>query len=193
MLIERAAHLLNTRQPVTLRALVKGTEVSTMAVYTYFDGIDGLWKALRQEGFSRLGAALATVEETSDPVRDLAAMGSIYARNGLDNPDLYRVMFDAGFDLENPAAADSTLHYLVSAVIRAQTAGRFRPDLEPLDTAVQAWIIGHGLVSLVATGPLDEGALTHGATMLTSLYVSAGDEPSQCRASVNAGWAFDAT
>ncbi len=53
--------MLRTRQPVTLRALVAGTGVSTMAVYTYFGGMDGLWKALRQEGFTRLAAKLACV------------------------------------------------------------------------------------------------------------------------------------
>ncbi|GAA1683452.1 hypothetical protein GCM10009745_29800 [Kribbella yunnanensis] len=44
-----------------------------MAVYTYFDGIDGLWKAVRQEGFTRLAAALTELTHTTDLVRDLAA------------------------------------------------------------------------------------------------------------------------
>lgn len=190
MLIERAAHMLSTRQPVTLRALVKDTDVSTMAVYTYFDGLDGLWKALRQEGFRRLGARLDTIPSTDDPVEDLAVLGSAYVLNGIDTPDLYRVMFDASVDLEDPIAADATLHRMVSTVARAQSSGRFRADVVPLDLALQAWIIGHGLVSLVANGPLDESLLAHGASMLTALYSSAGDSPDRCRASVEAGWQF---
>ncbi|ONM49468.1 TetR/AcrR family transcriptional regulator [Nocardia donostiensis] len=188
LLIERAAHMLATRQPVTLRSLVDGTGVSTMAVYTYFGGMDGLWKAVRQEGFTRLAAILAVVEPSADPVRDLAALGAAYLSNALSSPDLYRVMFDASVELEDLAAADQTLHYLVLAVERAREAGRFRDTIDPLELATQAWTIGHGLASLVATGPLPQHALAHGLPLLTALFTSAGDQPDRCRRSVELGW-----
>ncbi|MFI9823630.1 TetR/AcrR family transcriptional regulator [Streptomyces sp. NPDC052013] len=188
LLLERAAHMLRTRQPVTLRTLVAGTGVSTMAVYTYFGGMDGLWKALRQEGFTRLAARLAAVRTTADPVRDLAALGASYLANALENPDLYRVMFDAGFDLEDSGAADQTLDRLVRAVDRAKASGRFRDDVDPPELATQSCAIGHGLASLVATGPLPREALGHGVPMLTALFTSAGDESGRCRPSVERGW-----
>ncbi|MER7174763.1 TetR/AcrR family transcriptional regulator [Streptomyces mesophilus] len=188
LLLDRAAHMLSAREPVTLRTLVAGTGVSTMAVYTYFGGMDGLWQALRQEGFTRLAARLATVKTSADPVRDLAALGAAYLANALENPDLYRVMFDAGFDLEDAGAADATLDRLVRAVDRAKTDGRFRDGVEPLELATQSWTIGHGLASLVATGPLPHQALTHGVPLLTALFTSAGDEPARCRRSVERGW-----
>ncbi|OZC55246.1 TetR family transcriptional regulator [Rhodococcus sp. 06-621-2] len=190
MLIERAARMLGDRQPVTLRALVKDTKVSTMAVYTYFDGLDGLWMAVRQEGFKRLAAMSEAAEVTADPVRDLASLGSVYTRNALENPDLYRVMFDATVDLEDPGGADAVLQHLVLGIDRAKDAGRFRADVDSVDLALQAWIVGHGLVSLVATGPLDEAALAYGASMLTAVYVAAGDDEARCRESVAAGWEF---
>ncbi|MFF5448713.1 TetR/AcrR family transcriptional regulator [Streptomyces sp. NPDC012888] len=187
-LLERAAHMLRTREPVTLRALVAGTGVSTMAVYTYFGGMEGLWRALRQEGFTRLAAELATVPVTTDPVRDLAALGAAYLRNALAGPDLYRVMFDAAFELEDAGAADGALHHLVRAVERAKAAGRFREDVDPLELATRSWTIGHGLASLVATGPLPREALAHAVPMLTAQFVSAGDDPRSCRRSVERGW-----
>ncbi|WP_326691041.1 MULTISPECIES: TetR/AcrR family transcriptional regulator [unclassified Streptomyces] len=188
LLLDRAAQMLRTRQPVTLRTLVAGTGVSTMAVYTYFGGMDGLWKAMRQEGFTRLAARLAAVKMSADPVRDLAALGAAYLANALENPDLYRVMFDAGFDLEDTGAADETLHRLVQAIERAKTKSRFRDEVDPLELATQSWTIGHGLASLVATGPLPRQALAHGAPMLTALFTGAGDEPNRCRRSVEHGW-----
>ncbi|GAA3720512.1 TetR/AcrR family transcriptional regulator [Nonomuraea antimicrobica] len=188
LLIDRAAQMLAARQPVTLRSLVAGTGVSTMAVYTYFGGMDGLWTAMRQEGFTRLAARLAAVAPSEDPVRDLAALGAAYLSNALASPDLYRVMFDAGFELENAEAADDTLHCLVRAVERATATGRFRDDIDPLGLATQSWIIGHGLASLVATGPLPHQALAHGVPLLTALFTSAGDNPEQCRRSVERGW-----
>ncbi|MER5487305.1 TetR/AcrR family transcriptional regulator [Streptomyces sp. NPDC002812] len=187
-LLDRAAHMLRTRQPVTLRTLVSGTGTSTMAVYTYFGGMDGLWKALRQEGFTRLAARLATVKASADPVRDLAALGAAYLANAMENPDLYRVMFDAGFELEDTAAADDTLHHLVHAIERAKAKGRFRDEVDPLELATQSWLIGHGIASLVATGPLPHGALAHGVPLLTALFTGAGDEPDRCRRSVERGW-----
>jgi AcrR family transcriptional regulator len=188
LLIERAAHMLRAREPITLRTLVAGTGVSTMAVYTYFGGMDGLWQAMRQEGFTRLAAVLSEVKPSADPVRDLAALGSAYLANALANPDLYRVMFDAGFALEDPAAADETLHHLVSAVERAKQLSRFRTDVDPLSLATQTWAIGHGLVSLVAPGPLPRQALDHGIPILTALFISCGDTPEACHHSVTEGW-----
>jgi AcrR family transcriptional regulator len=187
-LLERAAFMLRTREPVTLRSLVAGTGVSTMAVYTYFGGMDGLWKALRQEGFTRLSARLATVPATADPVRDLAALGAAYLANALENPDLYRVMFDAGFELEDAGAADEALYRLVHAAERAKAAGRFRDDVDPRELATRSWAIGHGLASLVATGPLPDQALAHAVPMLTAQFVGAGDDPGRCRRSVERGW-----
>ncbi|HEX6355149.1 TetR/AcrR family transcriptional regulator [Actinophytocola sp.] len=188
MLIDRAARMLRERQPVTLRTVVAGTGVSTMAVYTYFGGMDGLWKAMRQEGFTRLAARLTTVRTTADPVRDLAALGAAYLSNALACPDLYRVMFDDGFDLEDLPAADETLHTLVRAVERARAQGRFRDDVDPLELATQSWMIGHGLASLVVTGPLPRQTLAHGVPMLTALFTSAGDDQPTCRRSVGRGW-----
>ncbi len=180
--------MLRAREPITLRSLVDGTGVSTMAVYTYFDGIDGLWKAVRQEGFTRLATVLADLAPTSDPVRDLAALGSAYVRNAEANPDLYRVMFDAEVELEDLAAADATLQRLVDAVERAKAGGRFDYDIEPLDLATQTWVIGHGLASLTVTGPLPREALGYAVPMLTALFTSAGDESARCRRSVARGW-----
>ncbi|MFB9908935.1 TetR/AcrR family transcriptional regulator [Allokutzneria oryzae] len=188
LLIERAAHMLRVREPITLRSLVAGTGVSTMAVYTHFGGMDGMWKALRQEGFTRLAARFAVVATSKDPVRDLAALVAAYLGNALDHPDLYRVMFDASFDLEDLKAADATLEYLVQAAVRARDTGRFRAGTDPLDLAIQSWAIGHGLVSLVANGPLPRETLDHGAPMLTALFTSTGDDPDRCRLSVAKGW-----
>lgn len=188
LLIERAAHMLRTREPITLRSLVAGTCVSTMAVYTHFGDMDGMWKALRQEGFTRLAARFATVTTSPDPVRDLTTLVASYLGNALDHPDLYRVMFDANFDLEDLKAADATLEYMVQAVERGREAERFRADIVPLELATQSWAISHGLVSLVATGPLPRQTLDYGAPMLTALFISAGDQPDRCRTSVEHGW-----
>jgi AcrR family transcriptional regulator len=188
LLIDRAAHMLRTREPITLRSLVAGTGVSTMAVYTHFGSMDGMWKALRQEGFTRLAARFATVATSEDPVQDLTALVAAYLGNALDHPDLYRVMFDSNFDLEDLRAADATLEYLVQAIDRSRKADRFRAGTDPLELATQSWAIAHGLVSLVANGPLPRRTLANGVPLLIALYTSTGDDPDRCRDSVENGW-----
>jgi Tetracyclin repressor-like, C-terminal domain len=150
--------------------------------------MDGLWRATRQEGFTRLATRLATVRATSDPVRDLAALGSAYLSSAMESPDLYRVMFDTTADLEDTASADAQFEPLVQAAQRARAVGRFRVDVDPLGLATQTWAIGHGLASLVVTGPLPPATLAYAEEMLTALYVHAGDDAVRCRRSVARGW-----
>lgn len=189
MLIERAAELLSRREPVTLRSLLDGTGASTMAVYTHFDGMPGLWRAVRQEGFTRLAQQLATVKTTSDPVCDLVAFGAAYVSHALAHPDLYRAMFDASFDLEDPAAAAASFDLLVSCASRAQQLGRFREETIPGTVATRFWATGHGLTMLVLNGVLPPSAFAdHAPSIATALFIAAGDDEDTCRRSVRAGW-----
>ena len=182
--------MLADREPVTLRALVEGTGASTMAVYTHFGGMPGLWSAVRQEGFTRLAARLDGVARTDDPVRDLAALGVAYARNALDAPELYRAMFDARADLADAPAADATFERLVTAAARARDEERLAPDTDPLGLATRYWAAGHGLVSLVVQGVLPADALAPLATdTAVALLTAAGDDPARCRRSVQRAWA----
>lgn len=188
LLIERAAHMLRTREPITLRSLVAGTGVSTMAVYTHFGDMDGMWRALRQEGFVRLGLRFASVPVTNDPVRDLTALVVAYVDTALGLPDLFNVMFDASVELEDLEAADAVFEFMVAAARRARDQGIVAVGTDPLALATQVWVVGHGLASLVATGPLPPGTLDLGPAMLVALLVGVGAEPTTCRASVEQGW-----
>ena len=189
VLVERAAEMLAAREPVTLRALVRGTGASTMAVYTHFGGMDGLWSAVRQEGFDRLDRRLATVPRTDDPVRDLAALSAAYARSALDFPHLYRAMFDTRAELTDPAVAGASFGELVACAARAGQAGRLAAGTDAEDIALRVWAAGHGLVLLVVTGVLPAAVLDrHSPPTLTALLVAAGDDPERCRSSVAVGW-----
>src|SRR5919112_597937 len=87
-LLDAAARLLAEEGPSALSTRRLATEVgtSTMAVYTYFSGMDELRHALRKEGFDRFGRFLEEVRETDDPVADLAAQGGAYFANAITNP-----------------------------------------------------------------------------------------------------------
>jgi AcrR family transcriptional regulator len=188
-LVEAAAEMLAGRAPVTARSLAARTGTSTTAVYTHFGGMPGLWRAVRQEGFTRLADRLASVAWTDDPVRDLAALGAVYVASARSDPFLYRAMFDAAAGLEDEAAADATFGSLVACADRARQGGRFSADAEPVAVATRFWSVGHGLAMLVVTGVLPEDAvLVHGPELAVGVFMAAGDDPVPCRASVLAGW-----
>jgi AcrR family transcriptional regulator len=181
--------MLAAREPVTLRSLVTGTGASTMAVYTYFGGMPGLWRAVRQEGFTRLAARLSRLPPTEDAVHDLAALGAAYQAHALGSPALYRTMFDASFELEDPAAASASFDLLVDAAARATAAGRFSAGTEPLAAATRYWAAGHGLASLVLGGVLPEEELDgHARAVSEALFLAWGDDRTACRRSIESGW-----
>ncbi|WP_205843768.1 TetR/AcrR family transcriptional regulator [Nakamurella deserti] len=188
-LIDTAAAMLAAREPVTLRALATRSGTTTMAVYTHFDGMPGLWRAVRQEGFVRLAARLDAIGESDDPVADLAALSSGYQAAALSAPDLYRAMFDAAADLDDPAVADHGFALLVTATARAVTAHRLDGTTDPGSLATQLWAAGHGLAMLAVTGVLPPAAIPAPAVELViAVCTAAGDEPARCRRSVTAGW-----
>ncbi|WP_174278001.1 TetR/AcrR family transcriptional regulator [Goekera deserti] len=188
-LVERAAELLAGTGPVSLRAVAAAAGTSTMAVYTHFGGMPGLWRAVRQQGFTHLARRLATAPRTADPVRDVMAFGTAYVANALAHPALYRAMFDDRSELDDAAAADAALGVLVQAVERARVAGRFSTDVDPAGAALQLWAMTHGLVALVIGGVLPREALdAHLPAMSAAAFAGFGDDPDAARDSAAAGW-----
>ena len=138
-LVETAAELLALREPVTARSLADRVGTSTTALYTHFGGMPGLWRAVRHEGFTRLAERLAAVPRSGDPVRDLAALGAAYLHSARSDPFLYRTMFDAAADLEDPAVADA-----LSRCSWTPRTGRGRPAASPGRRSRSRWPRGTG-------------------------------------------------
>ena len=153
--------MLVRQEPVSLRRLAADVGTSTMAVYTYFGGMDELMREVRREGFRRLSEHLAGVGPTADPIADLAALGWAYCVNAIENPALYRAMFfETTADLTEAAFGASTFLPVVDAVERAIAAGRITADAA-WDPAVQMWMLAHGAVSLALGGMLTVEDLVH--------------------------------
>jgi AcrR family transcriptional regulator len=194
-LIEIAARLLAEEGPRALstRRLAAEAGKSTMAVYTYFGGMDDLVRAMVREGFKMLDNRMGAVAETQDPASDVAALGLAYRRNAIEHRHLYSVMFGgsnlAGFRLtdEDRQHGRYTLEALVKTVGRCMAAGRFRTDDAAL-VAHQMWIAVHGLVTLELGGyliePYDADACFD--AQVRGLLIGAGDEAAAAARSVAA-------
>src|SRR5262249_50298643 len=67
---------------------------------------------------------LEAAPPTADPVADLVASGAAYVRTALDDPALYRAMFDIRREHRQPVAAAMTFAVLVGGGERAVAPGR---------------------------------------------------------------------
>ncbi|MEJ3747484.1 TetR/AcrR family transcriptional regulator [Actinomycetes bacterium KLBMP 9797] len=194
-LVDAAARLLATEGPqaLTTRRLSAETGSSTMAVYTYFDGMTGLLREVVREGFARLQSHLGRVRTTRDPVADLALLGRAYRHNALANPHLYAAMFGgsplAGFTLteEDRQHGRYTLVNVAECTARCVSERRFA-SADPALLAHQMWFGVHGLVTLELGGYLVEPWTADRCfeAELVALMVGAGDHADAATRSVAA-------
>jgi AcrR family transcriptional regulator len=194
-LIGTAARLLAEEGPRALstRRLAAEAGTSTMAVYTYFGGMDDLVRAMVREGFTMLNDRMTAIAQTEDPASDVVALGLAYRRNAIEHRHLYGVMFGgsnlAGFRLadEDRQHGRYTLETLVKTVARCMTAGRFSTGDVEL-AAHQMWIAVHGLITLELGGYLIEPYEADDCfdAQVRGLLIGAGDDATAATRSVAA-------
>jgi AcrR family transcriptional regulator len=186
VLIEAAARLLAEHGPdaLTTRRLAAEVGSSTMAVYTHFGSMQELYRAIREEGFARLGSQWGAVEPTRDPVADLSVSGATYVFFALRNPHLYRAMFfETPLDSADNAAANIAGPQL-TIIRRCIDADRFDKG-EPGSVLWQLWASTHGIVAGILGGVLELAAAEELLfTLGLNLYVGFGDDRAAARRSL---------
>jgi AcrR family transcriptional regulator len=183
VLIEAAARVLaEDPAALTTRRLAAEVGTSTMAVYTYFRGMDELKNSVRREGFERLARFLEGAQQTDDPVVNVASLGAAYFLNAIANPHLYRFMFLEPYE-EDDEIAHATFERLVTGVRSAVEAGRFHGDAELM--ATQLWASTHGIVMIHLAGLFTiEEAVGCFMEMGKNLFVAFGEAPDQATAAI---------
>ncbi len=177
-------------EELSLRQVALAAGTSTMAVYTHFGGMPGLWLAVRERAFDALAAGLRELKQTDDAVADLVAAGAAYADRALADRALFHVLFEVRRTDTQPASAAVTFAVLVGAVERAVAAGRLARRCDPIAVAIRLWAMTHGMLVLVCTEALPESALDdHLPPMYIAQLVALGDEPRRAARSTRAGWA----
>jgi len=81
---------------LSLRAIAREMRMTAPALYRYFDNRDALVTALIALGYRSLGKALFEALDTitgDDPTIELMAVGMAYRRWGIENPELYTLIF----------------------------------------------------------------------------------------------------
>jgi AcrR family transcriptional regulator len=137
---------------LSLRGVAREVGVAATSVYLHFPDLDHLLGALVTEGFERLTIATSNAaEKADDPADELRARCRAYCRFGLENPRLYRLMFQVGLPLavwNDPAQTPGRKSFenLVGAVRRCIEAGVAPDHEDPFRLASLIWTADHGLI-----------------------------------------------
>jgi AcrR family transcriptional regulator len=139
----------------TIRSIAAEIEYSVGTVYLYYQHKNEILHDLHQNGFRQLGSQMRVLTNVSDPMERLKALGRVYLRFALENPDMYDLMFNmkAPMDfIESSHKEDwnegkATFDVLCQNVKACMEAGHFKGhQLEPLAFAI--WSAVHGMASL---------------------------------------------
>jgi AcrR family transcriptional regulator len=136
---------------LTLRAAARRLGIAPPSIYLHFRDLESLRKAAIERAFDEFDAARdAAAAGLTDPRAVLLARAQAYCRFALDNPGLYRVMFD----VERPASERGLASFqtLVRAIERCQKGG-VAEEGDTVGRAALVWAGLHGLASLRINRP----------------------------------------
>lgn len=153
-LVEAARRILEEEGPnaLSLRAVAREAGVSPAAPYHHFKDKAELLRAVADEGWLMLDAAMAKAKAEAPSIREaMNALGVAYVCFARENPALYRVMYDTARDAEalpeHMQASDESAYCKVrDTLVEAGADPSAAVDLELATTA--AWCAAHGLAEM---------------------------------------------
>jgi AcrR family transcriptional regulator len=128
----------------TTRRVAERAGTSVPAVYELFTDKAGLVRAMFFEGFRRLGAQLATVPQTDDPLADLERLVPVFRAFCRSYPRLAQVMFSRPFADFEPGPDELA----AGASVREAFVGRIQRCLDAGVLAGDVTDIAHVLLAL---------------------------------------------
>ena len=186
-ILEHAQRLLIEDGPhaLSMRKLAERIGSSTIVIYTHFRDKAAILDAIFQEGFERLGQAMATVPVHQDAMDHVIALGKAYRKCSLAQAAAYQVMFTRcvpGFEPSAEALESSRRCFalLRDAVQAAADAGYAMPQ-GVTETTQVCWGTLHGLISLELFGYLGgkqagEQRLDHAMQLLRAGVLASSKE-----------------
>ena len=154
-IVATAIELLGARglEAVTMRNVACCLGLGTMTLYTYVAGQRGLHRAMVREGFRRLEAA-CDAASTLGTEAGWRGGARAYLRFALENPNLYKLMFDTPMAEADADLLEGGFQSLLQKVrLRMEAEGAVRdPDREARRRAGRYWIGLHGLAMLAISG-----------------------------------------
>jgi len=153
-IIRAAAELLahGGREAVTTRAVAARVGVSPPAIYRLFGEKKGLLSAVAAHGYAEFVAAKSPLRPTDDPVDDLRLAWSLAVDFGLDNAELFLLIYGEPHSEAMAAAVRGGTERMLARIRRVAAAGRLRVDESLAADVLQATARGAVLTWLGQPG-----------------------------------------
>ena len=136
----------------SIRRIADAIEYSPGTIYLYYKDKDELLYEVQGLAYGKLFEAFKTEANSPDPLKKLHQLGKSYIKFGLNNPELYDLMFI----IRSPTNVDEKIHkdngndcmdYLVDCLSECINQNLLRfTDLQM--ATLQIWSTVHGLLSL---------------------------------------------
>ncbi len=165
-------------QGINMRRLAGKVGVSATAIYHYFESKEAILRKLRIKAAEKLNDRIRGIDSGLPPQEFLAELGRQYLAYAQENPNLYRLLFEAPFD-ERAETEDHPVLYFTyfaarGALEKIAKLGMPMPDAR--HAAMMGWMMLHGFCSLMMSGvlPLAEGMTRESLQELFMSYYSNG-------------------
>lgn len=142
----------------SIRNIADAIEYSPGTIYLYYKDKDELLYEVQHQAFLKLIEAFKVHAASADPLTRLVQLGKTYLSFGLENPELYDLMFiiRAPMNVDQECHKDNSDECFgyVLACLKECMAKDLLIFEDPLQAALQVWSMMHGLVSLHIRGRL---------------------------------------
>lgn len=136
---------------LSVRAIAQRAQLSTIAIYSHFQGKQGVLDALYVEGFERVYAGMRQAQRIDDPVEAATRACETYLQIAHENEARYRLIFGENGLAYTPSkeAEDASRRAFGALVV---LTARLLPDGASVEhqqrDALRLWASLHGYVSL---------------------------------------------
>jgi AcrR family transcriptional regulator len=164
-LLDAASEMLAKGGPeaLSVRKLATAVGTSTMAIYTAFEGKDGVIAALYEEAFARMAEFQEAVPRPDSPLEWLAGLGAAYRAFALKHPSYYALIMSQTrpiSEMQSPnteplargIARQRSYRSLSDAAEACQNGGLMSSGLSTEEITAVLWATVHGHVSLELAG-----------------------------------------
>lgn len=163
---------------INMRRLAARVGVSATAIYHYFQSKEAILRKLRMGTAEKLNDRIRGISASLSPDDFLEELGRQYLAFAQENPNLYRLLFEAPFDERAEVEDHPVLYYTYLAARGAleKMAAQGVPMPDPKHGAMMGWMMLHGFCSLMMSGllPRAEGMSRESLQELFMRYYARG-------------------
>jgi AcrR family transcriptional regulator len=183
-LLQAAAELLanSAGAPVSTRQITQLAQVSAPTLYHHFGDKEGLYDAVVSAGFEEYVAGERDFAPSGQPLEDIRRMWDNHVHFGLNQPELYLVMFGNIRPESRPAIVADAEALMEEMLNKAAAAGQL--SVQPREAARSILAANVGVTLMLIAEPVAERNLDLSTmTRDAMIFAVASDQAEQAEAS----------